>query len=148
MSSQYDLIYTQEDHLWSFKNLPGTIVRPRAKNHQIHLNYFTDLANRFTQNTLKQQYTDMLLKSYLKPIPSIPYEERAKLLYIYYAPDKRLRDLGNMSTIIMKFTEDALVKAGFIKDDNTNHIQNIHFSYGGLCGNKCSHVDLHIFKDN
>lgn len=144
--SQHDIRYYAEDHLWSFKGLPVTLLRPRGKPLQVHLNAFINLASRIRQNSLKQRYTK-ILEDHLTPAPLQPYNGRVKLLYVYYAPSKHIRDLDNMTGVVMKFTNDALVKSGFLVDDNTAFIQNIHLSYGGLDPDKFNHCDLHIFKD-
>lgn len=145
--SQHNIEYLSEDHLWSFKGLPVTLLRPRSSAQQVNLNFFINMGNRMTQSSLKKRYTK-LLGSHLKPFPAEPYQGLVKLLYVYYAPDKRVRDLDNMTGLIMKFTNDALTKYGYIEDDNTKHIRNIHLAYGGLDPDKFNHCDLHIFKDN
>ena len=119
MNSKYDIQYLADDHLWSFHGLPCKIVRPRSKPLQVHLNFFLNLASRIRQNKLKKDYTK-LLDDYLLPIPKSPYNGTAKLLYVYYAPNKAIRDLDNMTAIIMKCTNDTLVQRGFIVDDNTS----------------------------
>ena len=144
--SHHDIKYTQEDHLWSFFGLPVTLQRPRGKAQQVHLNYFINLGNRMSQNSLKKKYTK-LLADILKPVPKSPYDGRIKLLYVYYAPSAHIRDLDNMTSIVMKFTNDALTEYGFIVDDNLSFVQNIHLAYGGRDPNKFNHIDLHIFKD-
>lgn len=145
--SQHDIRYLAQDHLWTFEGLPITLLRPRSKAQQVHLNFFTNMANRKAQNTLKQKYTT-LLGDYLQPAPKSPYPGRVKCLYVYYAPNRAIRDLSNMTTMVMKFTEDALVKYGFLVDDNTSYIQNIHLAYGGIDPDKRNFCDLHIFQDN
>lgn len=144
--SKYDIRYLQKDHLWSFKGLPVTLPRPKGKALQVHLNFFVNLANRMSQNSLKKRYTK-LLGNILTPTPKSPYPARVKLLYVYYAPSNHIRDLDNMTTIVMKFTNDALVHYGFLIDDNLTFVQNIHLAYGGKDPDKFNHIDLHIFKD-
>jgi len=145
--SKHDIVYLAEDHLWSFKGLPVTLPRPRSKSLQATLNFFTNMANRMSQNSMKQRY-HALLGPILGSPPPVPYRGKVKLLYVYYAPDKTKRDLDNMTAIVMKFTNDSLVKYGFLEEDNTHHIQNIQLTYGGLDPAKFNHCDLHIFKDN
>ena len=144
--SKYDITYTEEEHLWSFFGLPVTLHRPRGKPQQVHLNFFINLASRIRQNSLKKAYTK-LLADILVPVPASPYSGRVKLLYVYYDPSNHRRDLDNMTTIVMKFTNDALSQYGFILDDNLTYIQNIHLVYGGRDPDKFNHIDLHIFKD-
>ncbi len=145
--SPFDISYKADDLLWTIAGLPITLVRPRGPKWQIHLNSFINLGNRFRQNNYKQTYT-VLLKSMLQPVPVSPYTGKVRLLYVYYAPNKIRRDLDNMTSVVMKFTNDALVQYGFLVDDSTSQIQNIHLSYGGIDPEKFNHIDLYIFKDD
>lgn len=145
--SQHDIKYLASDHLWSFIGLPGTVRKPKGKPIQVTLNFFINMANRFIQNSAKQKYAKVLDKI-LVPVPAVPYDKPVKLLYIYYAASSHRRDLDNMTAVLIKFTNDALVNKGFLIDDSTEYIKNIHVVYGGKDPNKFNHCDLHIFKDN
>lgn len=50
--------------------------------------------------------------------------------YILYPKTKRLTDIGNVMSIVQKFTEDALVELGVIEDDNYTIIQEINYNFG------------------
>lgn len=145
--SLHDLQYLTSDHLWTIPGIPLKVNKTRGKPDKGDLNSFINIGHRKAQNGVKQRYTKLLQSMFPKE-PTEPYSGLVKLLYVYYAPDKRIRDLGNMCALLMKFSEDALVQSGFLTDDNTKHIQNIHFAYGGLDPSKFNHVDLHIFKDD
>lgn len=142
----FNLIYRQEDLLWVTQPLPITVKRPRGKPEQIHLNSFINLGRRPAQNSMKKRYTKLVHRLLPEPPPT-PYQGLVKFLFIYYAPDARIRDLSNMCAIVDKFTSDAVVEAGFIADDNTGFIQNVHYAYGGKDVNKFNHARLYIFKD-
>jgi len=90
----------------------------------------------------------MLINDYLTPVPPTPYKGKVKFLYVYYAPDLRIRDLDNMTAVVMKFANDSLVKSNFIIDDNTKYVEDIHLAYGGLDPDKFGHVDIHVFKND
>ncbi|MBE5996574.1 MAG: RusA family crossover junction endodeoxyribonuclease [Lachnospiraceae bacterium] len=45
------------------------------------------------------------------------------LLYDHFVPDKR-RDRDNISSIVHKFTQDALVTSGILKDDGWDYVVN------------------------
>ena len=50
--------------------------------------------------------------------------------YKLYPKTKRLTDLGNVLSIVQKFTEDALVEAGIIEDDNYKIIGRVIHDFG------------------
>lgn len=142
----YDLKYTDADHLWTVGPLPLFLHRPRGKPLSLSFNAFRDMRSVKARNSLKQKYAELVTASF--PIkPKQPYKLPYKTLLIYYAPDKRIRDIDGMCTIVNKFTLDALVVAGLLADDNTRLIGNTHFAYGGLSHNKTSYINFHIFKD-
>ena len=54
------------------------------------------------------------------------------LLFIYFAPDKRIRDLGNMLAIHEKYFSDALVELGCLPDDSYEYINEIVYRFGSI----------------
>ena len=142
----FDLIYKKEDLLWVTDPIPLALKHGRAKPKKADLNSFINLGHRKSQNAVKQAYAKFL-QGVLPSPPKEPYNDIVKFLFTYYAPDKRIRDLGNMCALVDKFTSDVVVDLGFITDDSTRHIHNIHFAYAGLDENKFNHARLYIFKD-
>lgn len=55
------------------------------------------------------------------------------LLFVYFAPDKRVRDLGNMLAIHEKYFSDALVELGCLPDDSYEFINEIVYKFGAIC---------------
>jgi hypothetical protein len=51
--------------------------------------------------------------------------------YVYYAPDKRKRDLMNVIAVADKFFQDALVETGCIETDDTDTVVKITSLFGG-----------------
>ena len=143
---KFDLIYKAEDLLWVTQPIPLVLKIGRAKPKKADLNSFTNLGHRKSQNSVKQAYAKYL-KNVLPEPPLEPYLDRVKFLFTYMAPDRRIRDLGNMCAMVDKFTSDVVVDLGFIVDDSTKYIHNIHFAYAGIDENKFSHARLYIFKD-
>lgn len=52
--------------------------------------------------------------------------------YDYYAPDKRVRDLMNVVSVVDKFFQDAMVVRGCILADDTSIVKNISVRYKGI----------------
>lgn len=52
--------------------------------------------------------------------------------YVYYAPDKRKRDLMNVIAVADKFFQDALVETGCIETDDTDTVVKITSLFGGI----------------
>ena len=50
----------------------------------------------------------------------------------YYAKTKRRIDISNPCSIIDKFACDALVKAGVLKDDSFEQVNQVIYKFGGF----------------
>ena len=55
-----------------------------------------------------------------------------KITFVFYYPSAVRRDLDNSLGVISKFTQDALVEAGVIKDDDYTIVRSITGKYGGM----------------
>lgn len=53
-------------------------------------------------------------------------------IYTIYPNSNRKFDLGNVCSIIQKFTDDALIELGIITDDSYKIIPNINYRFGGV----------------
>ena len=60
------------------------------------------------------------------------YEGKVEIDYLYYAPDKRKRDLMNVIAVADKFFQDTLVENGKIKTDDTETVIYISCQYMGI----------------
>jgi Holliday junction resolvase RusA-like endonuclease len=91
------------------------LTQNNYRNWQFHLS-----------NDLKKQFKEEI---------SIPELDTplagAKIKYVFYFPTHQRRDIGNMLAVVSKFTEDALVAAGIIKDDDYTILKKISGEYGG-----------------
>ena len=58
--------------------------------------------------------------------------KKIQISYIYYAPDKRKRDLMNVIAVIDKFFQDALTENKCIKSDDTDTVISVNCNYGGV----------------
>lgn len=67
------------------------------------------------------------------------------VIYRFYMPDQRLRDIGNFE----KATTDQLVKQCILMDDNTKIIQSLHLNFAGIDrGNPRVEIEIYEMKDN
>jgi len=82
-------------------------------------------------NKLKVLFKE-ILHNYNPLMTSQNHNNEISINYVYYAPDKRNRDLMNVIAVVDKYFQDALVVANLIKDDNTSIIKKIQIKYGGV----------------
>ena len=52
--------------------------------------------------------------------------------YTVFPATGRKFDLGNVCSIIQKFTDDALIDIGVIKDDNYKVVNEVRYRFGGI----------------
>ena len=64
---------------------------------------------------------------YMSP-PVPPY----KFIYTVYPKDNRSFDLSNVLSVVEKFTNDALIDCGVIKNDNCKIIPQVDYRFGGV----------------
>jgi hypothetical protein len=65
--------------------------------------------------------------------------------YTIYPASKREFDLGNVCSIVQKFTDDALVELGLLEDDNYKIITEVNYRFG--CVDKENpHCELDITR--
>lgn len=76
---------------------------------------------------MKRAYTERMLPL-LKDLPV--FENPIILKFVLYPSNKRLCDVDNICSIHAKFFQDALVKAGKIKDDNYLFIKETRHAIG------------------
>lgn len=78
---------------------------------------------------------------------SLSFEGPYLFTYTVYAGNNRAFDVGNVLPIVQKFTDDALIEMGILKDDNYKHISRNHHHFGGVDkGNP--RVVLHITQED
>jgi hypothetical protein len=52
--------------------------------------------------------------------------------YTVFPANNRAFDLANVLPIVQKFTDDALIELGFIKDDNWKVVRAVDYRFGGV----------------
>jgi len=108
--------------------LPLEVYYSKNKKFILNLNNYRNAHYRILSIS-KKIYTENLLLE-LKDLPS--FTEPVSLEYTYYSKTKRRIDISNPCSIIDKFTCDALVKAGILKDDSFKQVSKVVYKFGGL----------------
>jgi len=69
-----------------------------------------------------------------------------RLEYTYYHGNQRKLDVSNPTSIIDKFTCDALTTLGFWPDDNIDYVTEVEYKWGGVDPNKVGYCILEIYE--
>ena len=82
-------------------------------------------AHFFTSNKVKQEVEDIIIKQIS---PNVTFDQY-QVAYTYYYKSI-ISDLPNVTALGSKFLNDALKKAGVIKDDNVQYLKHESYSVG------------------
>ena len=99
----------------------------KQKNHWLTLNNYRNWQFHLNNNLkieFKKQLKHLKGTTKLKGVFSIEY--------VFFYPDKRLRDIDNSLSVVSKFTGDALVELGILDDDNYKSLKQVIGSFGGI----------------
>lgn len=111
-------------------DLPLSVPVSKGKKFILNLNnyrntHYRDLAK------AKSVYTEEVVER-LKQIDTNGPYFRVEIEYFYYHPNKRRVDVMNPVSIVDKFFQDALVKAGIILDDSCEIVQSVSATCSGV----------------
>ena len=101
-------------------SLPLYLTRgvKKPKKVPLNLNIYRNLHYR-TNNAMKQEWKNIVQSALVdSDCLSIKLDGQFTFIYTIYPPNKRKFDLGNVCSIIQKYTDDALISLGVIEDDN------------------------------
>jgi hypothetical protein len=116
-------------------SLPLEVFLPRKrtvdKKFILNLNNYRN-AYFIILNDAKVAFKDEVLASLAeakllkgdRPKPPLAFK------YVLYPKTKRKSDLGNVLSIVQKFTDDALTELGVIPEDNYEVIQQVTYAFG------------------
>lgn len=82
----------------------------------------------FVLNKVKQLYTDIMLKE-LEPLPVF---NKIRLTYTVYTGSSHKSDVMNWASVVDKFFQDTMVKAGKLIDDNYQYVPEVISRFGGI----------------
>ena len=113
--------------------LPLEVMIPRKtcedKRVMLNLNIYRN-AHHMTLNQAKVEMKEHVFlavpKGMLIPLP--PF----RFTYTIFPATGRAFDLGNVASIIQKFTDDALIELGVIKDDNYKIVREVVYRFGEI----------------
>lgn len=112
--------------------LPLAVMIPRKtredKKFILNLNVYRN-SHHFTLNAAKKEMLLHVKMSLTKCHMCVP---PFRFTYTIFPATGRAFDLGNVCSIIQKFTDDALTELGVIKDDNMTIIKEVVYRFGGV----------------
>jgi Holliday junction resolvase RusA-like endonuclease len=99
--------------------------KKKPKNYWLNMNNYRNWKFHLN-NDLKIQFKEEI------EIPELDTPLAAvKIKYVFYYNTHQRRDIGNSLAVVSKFTEDALVAAGVIADDDYTIVRKVTGEYGG-----------------
>jgi len=109
--------------------IPLTVQVSGAKKISLNLNIYRNLHYQVS-NRIKKRFVSIIRQNCQieGTVKSFPVE----LIYTLFRQNKRREDLMNVGAIIDKFVSDALVKLGYLPDDNLDYIKKVSFEDGGI----------------
>lgn len=116
-----------------FLSIPLAVTIPRKtkapKRVALNLNIYRN-THHMTLNQAKAALKEhvRLAVGRIESIGPGPFE----FIYTIFPATGRAFDLGNVGSIVQKFTDDALVELGIIKDDNHKIIARVVYEFGGV----------------
>ena len=103
-----------------------TTGKRKPKNNWLNMNNFRNWQFHLS-NDLKILFNKAIT------IPELDAPLAAcKITFVFYYPTHQRRDLDNSLSVIAKFTQDSLVAAKVILDDDYKIVRQITGKYGGL----------------
>ena len=130
--------------------LPLSITLPRKtkadKVFAINLNIYRNSHHQIL-NQAKIQYRDLVQSIWHEASPYVvmPLNPPYRFVYTVFPSSGRKFDLGNVCSIIDKFTADSLVEMGVIPDDNYKIIKAVDYRFGYI-DKDTPRVELEIFS--
>lgn len=112
-------------------DLPLEIQISSKKKFILNLNNYRNTHFR-SLSAAKINYSKFIIATSLKPYKNLKINIPVCFQYTLYCKTRQLSDIGNVISIIDKFTSDAIVTLGIIPDDNYNHIKEVRQCFGGV----------------
>ena len=112
-----------------------TIVSPihviiQNKNQDKYALNFNRVRNLhgFVYNKLKERYSEIMLPK----VSELPSFNKVHISYTLYTGSSHKSDLMNWVSVVDKFFQDVLVKAGKLPDDNFEYVPTINATFKGI----------------
>ena len=128
--------------------LPLSVTLPRKtkadKVFALNINIYRN-SHHFILNQAKARYRDIVHVLWRGTFNDITIAPPYRFVYTIFPASGRRFDLGNVLSIVQKFTEDSLVEMGVIPDDNYKIIRAIDYRFGKI-DKEFPRVELEIFS--
>ena len=116
--------------------LPLSLVIPRKtkadKIFSLNLNVYRN-AHHMVLNDAKARWKGIVEDAiHYWQQPDNGYKAPLHFTYTVFPGNNRAFDLANVLPIVQKFTDDALIDAGIISDDNFKVVRAIDYRFGGV----------------
>lgn len=115
-------------------SLPLKVSLPRKNKDRVfilNLNTYRN-THHMILNSAKVLYKDQVALAYAmagaRKLPEPPY----RFTYTVFPANRRAFDLGNVCSIIQKFTDDALIQMGVLTDDNYKVVGAVDYRMGSV----------------
>jgi len=115
-------------------SLPLKVSLPRKNKDRVfilNLNTYRN-THHMILNPAKVLYKDQVALAYAmaraRKLPEPPY----RFTYTVFPANRRAFDLGNVCSIIQKFTDDALIQMGVLTDDNYKVVGAVDYRMGSV----------------
>jgi hypothetical protein len=125
--------------------LPLRVPVSTKKDFILNLNRYRNA--HWTQlNKAKENYKEFI-HNRIDESQKIDKDLHLHVRYIIHKGDNKMYDVANFASVISKFTNDALVEAGLISDDNVNVIVSEHYEAGCVVkGGGCAKLSIWCYK--
>jgi len=111
--------------------LPLRVILPRKKvadkKFSLNLNIYRNSAP-FTINDAKKAYVGAVRETVAGQ--KLLCRPPLRFSYVVFPHTRRRMDLGNVLSVVQKFTEDALVELGLLTDDSYDIISKVEYGFG------------------
>ena len=126
--------------------VPTFVILPRKtkEDKKIHLNLNTYRNMNYILNNQCKVAFHQAFKPEMAKYEQKFTSDKLKFTYTITAANKRKFDIANMLSVIDKFTCDALVKEGFMPDDNWQHLIEVCYKFGGITGERTCELLIEI----
>lgn len=84
--------------------------------------------NKHIEANTRREYENLIIYSAKRSLRGWKPSGPVILHYTFYEPNRR-RDKDNVAGYAMKLIQDALVKAGYLRGDGWNYIENFTFTW-------------------
>ena len=140
------LPYREEDLVYSLTGIPLKVpgAKKTSKAKYCTVNALIRVHYRTFHSIRVRMYK--LMRKLIQENPVELSTNKYTAVFVYYAPDKRRRDLSNMCAFIDKFLMDSLVHEEVIPEDDVSIIVGTHYIFGGVTPNNNT-ISFYLFKE-